>query len=104
MVHINFDLSYLGYDLFLDYKGKELREVRINGHKVVGEGIFNNHQIKLPKYLLNNKENEVRIRFVSTYTRDCEGLHYYQEKDDLDEYLYSQFEAACAHKVFPCFN
>ena len=38
------------------------------------------------------------------YTRDCEGLHYFKDENDDEEYIYSQFEAACAHKVFPCFD
>jgi len=36
--------------------------------------------------------------------RDCEGIHYYKDSADDEEYLYSQFEAASAHKAFPCFD
>ena len=81
-----------------------MRQFLLNGHKVEGDDIFRDHKIKLPRHLLNQGENEVRIRFVSTYTRDCEGIHYFKDQDDDEEYLYSQFEAACAHKVFPCFD
>jgi len=48
--------------------------------------------------------NEVLIRFESKYVRDCEGIHYYKDSADDEEYLYSQFEAASAHKAFPCFD
>lgn len=36
--------------------------------------------------------------------RDCQGIHYFKDPDDGEEYLYSQFESADAHKCFPCFD
>lgn len=48
--------------------------------------------------------NEIKVRFVSSYIKDCQGLHYFKDPQDNEEYLYSQFEAADAHRVFPCFD
>jgi aminopeptidase N len=44
------------------------------------------------------------MRFTSDYMIDGTGLHYYQDPEDKEEYLYTQYEAFYAHKVFPCFD
>jgi aminopeptidase N len=66
--------------------------------------VFRNHRIYFPKESLASGQNTVVIRFVSNYVRDCQGIHYFVDKDDNEEYLYSQHEAADAHKAFPCFD
>ena len=46
----------------------------------------------------------MHIGFVSNYVKDCQGMHYFVDKADNEEYLYTQYEAADAHKAFPCFD
>jgi len=48
--------------------------------------------------------NEVVIRFTSNYVRDCQGVQYFKDKDDGEEYLYSDHEPASCHRGFPCFD
>lgn len=48
--------------------------------------------------------NKVIVTFESSYVRDCEGVQYFKDPEDQNEYLYSQFEAVNAHKTFPCFD
>ena len=79
----------------------------INGHNVKNTKsfkVFRDHKIYLPKKYLHLGHNEVKIRFVSAYVRDCQGLQYNKDPEDGEEYLYSQFEAADAHHAFPCFD
>ncbi|CDW86678.1 aminopeptidase n [Stylonychia lemnae] len=103
-VTINFNLSYQGYHLSLDYTGKEIKHLIINGHVVSDKTAFKDHKIYLQRNLLHLGQNEVKIRFVSAYVKDCQGLHYFKDPQDDREYLYSQCEAADAHKIFPCFD
>ena len=65
---------------------------------------FKDHKIFFDKKSLNQGFNSVSISFVSSYVRDCQGIHYFKDKEDGEEYLYSQHEAADAHKAFPCFD
>ena len=42
--------------------------------------------------------------FLNKYKKDGEGLHSFVDKEDNRQYLYTQFEPACANQVFPCFD
>jgi aminopeptidase N len=65
---------------------------------------FRDERIYFPKELLNQGANEVVIGFESRYVRDTMGMQYYFDKEDSEEYLYTDFETANAHLVFPCFD
>ena len=65
---------------------------------------FRDHRVYFDKDLLKVGSNEVEIRFESNYVRDNQGVHYYQDTEDKNEYIYTQFEAANAHICFPCFD
>lgn len=88
----------------MDYKGKEVRKLIVNGRVVKDRSCFSDHKIHLPRELLKLGENDVKVRFVSAYVRDCQGLHYFMDTEDNEEYIYSQCEAADGHVIFPCFD
>jgi len=77
--------------------------MKVNGTEIT-QNPFANDKINLRKENLIAGTNEILIRFESKYVRDCEGIHYYKDSADDEEYLYSQYEAASAHKAFPCFD
>ena len=98
------DASATSDDIFLDYRGKELQSLVINGQAVTTGTPFHDHRIYLPKEHLQAGVNNVSVRFVSAYVKDCAGVQYFKDKDDDEEYLYSDHEPASAHKGFPCFD
>ena len=98
------DASAKSDDIFLDYRGKELLSLVINGKQVTEGTPFHDHRIYLPKSHLQAGVNSAHIRFVSNYVKDCAGVQYFKDKDDDEEYLYSDHEPASAHKGFPCFD
>ena len=88
----------------MDYRGEKVLNLVVNGTKVKEGEPFRDHRVYFPKQDLKEGKNVVTLRFVSKYVMDCQGVHYFVDKDDGEEYLYSQFEAADAHKAFPCFD
>ena len=48
-VTVSFNLSFTGHSITLDYKGKEVRSILVNGRQVKNQGVFRDHKIYLPK-------------------------------------------------------
>ena len=106
-VEIKFNLTAEGAesdDVFCDYRGEKILSMSVNGNDVKDGNPFRDHRVYFPKAHLKEGDNSVQIRFISNYVRDCQGMHYYVDKDDNEEYIYSQFETVDAHKAFPCFD
>jgi len=76
----------------------------VNDNKITTGNPFRDHRIYFPKEHLKLGVNKVTIRFTSKYVRDCEGVNYFKDNDDGEEYLYSDCEPANCHKAFPCFD
>ena len=75
--------------IFVDYRGEQVLALWINGEQVLEGTPFRGHRIYFPVNLLQEGENTVSVRFESKYVRDCQGIHYFVDKDDGEEYLYS---------------
>jgi len=103
-VIVNFDLSLVSSDIFLDFEGSKVLSIVVNGKEAMFPDLFSEHKIKLPVELLKEGRNQAQVRFTGTYVRDCQGLHYFKDPEDQNEYLYSNVEPFDAHKIFPCFD
>ena len=74
---------------FLDYKGAAVHWVTNNGKDITGSTVFKDDRIYLCDDNLPVGTNKMVINFESTYVRDCQGVHYFKDPEDGEEYLYS---------------
>ena len=89
--------------LFLDFIGQVI-SLNLNGENVENI-VAANHRIYLEtKRLKMNSENTVNILYNAVFSKISQGLHYYLDPSDNNEYMYTQFEPFDCHKMFPCFD
>lgn len=102
---LKFDLTNTKADVVLDFDGKQVNEVVINGKKT-DAFVFDSEDenIVLPKKLLSKGENTVSVAFEAYFKHDGAGLHQYKDPKDGNEYYYTDLQAADAHRVFPHFD
>lgn len=100
-----FTLSAVNADVFLDFKGRSVPSITVNGTRVPhAQDIFKAHRIHLPAEFLKVGDNTVVVEFEAEYVSDCEGMQKFVDSSDKGVYLYSNAEPAHAHKWFPCFD
>ncbi len=90
-------------DLDLDFQGKQLLELEVNGSKVP-KPAFREGRLTLPGKLLLPGRNAARVRYRNLYDTDGAGLHKSVDPEDGREYLWTQFEPFDANRLFPCFD
>jgi len=91
--------------LFLDFHGKTVNMVKINGKAVSPAEVFGHQRIKIPAgYQEAGKINTFEIGYENEYAKNGQGLHIFEDPVDNEQYLYTQFESFYAHKMFPCFD
>jgi aminopeptidase N len=89
-------------DLFLDFRGLKVANLKVNGTEVVAD--FLNHRIQLAASHLVLGPNTVSLFILNKYRNDGVGLHTFIDQQDKLQYLYTQFETDYCHYVFPCFD
>jgi aminopeptidase N len=89
-------------DLFLDFRGKTIESLLVNGHPVA-EPNWNGYRLIIPGNLLAPITN-VRVVYQNEYDHSGDGFHQFIDPEDGAEYLYSNFEPYEAHRLFPCFD
>jgi aminopeptidase N len=96
-----FDLTHHEADLFLDFRGKHIASLEVNGHRVEPE--WTGYRLTLPWQVLG-RQNLVHIVYENEYDHTGDGLHQFIDPEDGQEYLYTNFEPYEAHRLFPCFD
>lgn len=91
--------------LFIDYKGKYIKSIVVNGTKVPQntKNLWRNHRIYVPAKYQKEGSNRAVIEFETFYITDCQGFQYFKDEDD-SEYIYTELEPDYCHIVFPCFD
>lgn len=88
-------------ETFVDYLGKSVHSVRVNGEEV--ENTFDGGRVYL-RDLPVGEELTVEITGSSFYSRTGQGLHRMHDQADGTTYLYSHLEPSDARRIFPCFD
>ena len=84
-------------DTFLDFHGTEIKNLIINGKP-------SDHVLAKSRVALSNLKkgrNLVTMSILNKYRDDGYGLHSFIDQVDKQQYLYTQFEPAYSHFVFP---
>jgi len=92
-------------NLFMDFHGKTITKIKMNGKPIDPKEVFGHHRIKIPiDYQILGVINVYEISFKNDYARNGQGLHSFKDPHDGEHYLYTQFASFFAHKTFPCFD
>ncbi len=89
-------------DLVLDWRGKEVGSVRVNGVAVVPDA--RNEHLVVPKKHLKGGRNTVHLSFESPIAVSGSAVTRYKDREDGSEYLYTLLVPADASTLFPCFD
>ncbi|TGM29629.1 aminopeptidase N [Leptospira levettii] len=90
-------------DLRLDYFQGEIKSIILNGETLT-DFEYKKGQVQLPSNRLMIGNNTLSVSFETPYAKTGNGLHKFLDPDDKETYIYSQFEAFHANKMFPCFD
>lgn len=91
--------------LCLDYRGKEITELRVNGTSVKNiEQYWKQSKLELPTELLNNGENHVEVYFTNEYSDNNLEGGLVLAKDNEELYFYTITKPFHSHKIYPCFD
>ena len=93
------ELSSSEPELFLDYLGESVAEVKVNG--TPQEVDFDGSIIRLHG-LPVGEELAIEVTGHSRYSRTGQGLHRMHDQADDATYLYSHLEPSDARRIFPC--
>jgi aminopeptidase N len=91
-------------DIRLDYFQGKLASVILNDVSILDKIVYTNGFFNLPSSFVKKGDNHLVINFATPYSKTGNGLHKFIDPDDKEVYIYSQFEAFHANKMFPCFD
>ncbi|WNI15507.1 aminopeptidase N [Actinacidiphila sp. ITFR-21] len=98
---VDFRCSQPGASSFADLIAPEVVSVRLNGRELDPAGVFDGARIALDGL---EGSNTLVVDARCAYSRTGEGLHRFEDPEDGEVYLYTQYEPADARRVFTTFE
>lgn len=91
--------------LFIDFQGKTITKIKMNGKIIDPKEVFSHNRIRIPMdFQILGVLNAYEVTFRNDYSRNGQGLHSFEDSKDHERYLYTQFASFFANKAFPCFD
>jgi aminopeptidase N len=90
-------------DVVLDFRGRRLGSVIVNGTPVAGPS-FNGAHLTLPAAALRAGANQVRVTFVAAIAPAGASIIRSTDRSDGNDYLYTLLVPADANQLFPSFD
>ncbi|MGH3095913.1 MAG: aminopeptidase N [Streptosporangiales bacterium] len=97
---VTFGCREPGASTFIDVCAEGIREATLNGSALDTSG-YNGQRLTLPALA---ERNELVVVADAVYSRTGEGLHRFVDPVDERVYLYTQFEAPDAQRMYACFD
>jgi aminopeptidase N len=97
---VRFACTTPGAQTFVDLDGRAVRSAQLNGRELPADA-FQRHRLTVTGLA---DHNELRIVADCAYQHTGVGLHRFVDPIDEQVYLYTQFEAFEAHRVYACFD
>ncbi|MEV6107664.1 aminopeptidase N [Streptomyces sp. NPDC051940] len=98
---LRFRCAEPGASTFADLIAPHVQSVTLNGRDLDPAEVFDGSRIRLEDL---SAENELVVDAQCAFSRTGEGMHRFQDPEDGEVYLYTQYEPADARRVFANFE
>ncbi len=98
---IEFGLTSPDEPLFIDFRGREIRELSVNGRDVVPD--LRDNRLWLDPALLGPRM-QVSMSYSSDFDQAGDGFSRFVDPEDGEVYVHTNFQPFAAHRLFPCFD
>ncbi len=97
-----FTLNKTDKPLKIDFVWKKILSLKVNGVPLTNFSDVPGTLEILAKNL--KKTNEIEIDYTGSFSKEGAGFQRAIDPEDKSEYIYTDFEPAYAHELFPCFD
>ena len=98
---VRFRCTEPGATTHVDITADRILSATLNGEAIDVAAAFTGKRLELPPLA---ESNELTVVADCIFMRTGEGLHRFTDPVDKETYLYTQFEAFEAHRMFACFD
>ncbi|MBY6210111.1 aminopeptidase N [Microbulbifer agarilyticus] len=101
VLHTTFNHA-LKQPLTIDFTGGTVDSVKVDGNPVPFE--YNKHFITLAAEHFRGTEHEIAVKYRHDYSSNGSGLHRFEDPEDGEIYMYTDFQPYDANRLFPHFD